>query len=816
MSAPSLRRVLRAIGLLLLVCLFAVAVLASWAWWQVGRSRPQLTGELTMAGLSADVTVDRDDLGVPVVRAATRDDLARALGFLHAQDRFFQMDLARRRAAGELSELFGRTAVAADRSARLHRFRARASVALAHNSAEDQAAIIAYAEGVNAGLSALRTAPFEYHLLRQTPRPWVPEDSVLVIASMFFTLQDAVGVGEARMGALAEVLPRPLVDFLNSTSSEWETPELGSPLPAPVPPGPEVFDLRTARPLALSPGASAPGTDTGADAFVLHQASHQESESDLRGSNNWAVAGSRTADGRAILADDMHLGLSVPNIWYRASLTRPHDGRDLTVTGATLPGVPAMIVGSNGSIAWGFTNTTADWTDRVLLEVQGSGDAMQYRTPDGWRHFQVERETIVIDDEAPETIDVRHTIWGPVDGPDALGRLHAIVWVAHFAEAMSLGLSGMDTVTTLEEAIVTANLAGIPAQNVTMADNRGGIAWTIGGRIPRREGFDGRYPSSWADGTRRWNGWYGPDDYPRIVNPESGVIVTANNRIVSDGYLAMLGDDGYDPGARARQIRDGLLALDSATIADMLAVQLDDRAIFLTRWRDLALTTMGNAETTPARTEFVRLLQTTWTGRASVDSVAYRLVRQFRLKATELAWAPFVARARTVAPTYPATPGRVIEGPVWALLSTQPLHLLDPKYPDWPALMVDAIDQTIASLTEDGRLLTERTWGEANTLAAAHPLSRAVPQLRGWLDLPATPLPGDSHMPRVQSATNGASERFAVSPGHEGNGYFHMPGGQSGHPQSPHYRDGHEAWVAGTPTPFLPGPSVARLVLKRE
>ncbi|MBM3751417.1 MAG: penicillin acylase family protein [Acidimicrobiia bacterium] len=812
MSAPRVRRVLRVLGLVVLVCLITVAAVAGWAWWQIGRSRPQLTGERTVAGLSADVTIDRDNLGVPAVRAATKDDLARALGFLHAQDRFFQMDLARRRAAGELSELFGRTALTTDRNARLHRFRARATAALAHNSPEHQAAIVAYAEGVNAGLAALAAPPFEYLLLRQTPRPWTPEDSVLVITSMFFNLQDATGLGEARMGAMADVLPLPVVEFLNSTASEWDTPELGSPLPAPVPPGPEVFDLRTAKPLARGPGALAPGTDTRAEALVLHQ----ESESDMRGSNNWAVAGSRTADGRAIVADDMHLGLGVPNIWYRASMTRPHNGRDLTVTGATLPGVPAMIVGSNGSIAWGFTNTTADWTDRVLLEVRGEGDTSEYRTPDGWRRFDVEREMILIDNEAPETIDVRQTIWGPVDGPDAQGRLHAIVWVAHFPEALNLRLTDMDTVTTLDDAIVIANLGGLPAQNVTMADNRGGIAWTIGGRIPRREGFDGRYPTSWADGTRRWNGWYGPDEYPRIVNPESGVIVTANNRIVSDGHLALLGDGGYDPGARARQIRDGLLSLDKASIADMLSVQLDDRAILMTRWRDLALTTMGNAGETPERREFVRLLQTTWTGRASADSVAYRLVRQFRLKVTELAWAPFVARVRTVSPNFPTAPGRGIEGPIWALVTTQPPHLLDPKYSDWSALLVDAIDQTIASLTEDGRLLSDRTWGEANTLTAGHPLSRAVPQLAAWLNLPATPLPGDSHMPRFQSATNGASERFAVSPGDEGNGYFHMPGGQSGHPRSPHYRDGHNAWVVGTPTPFLPGPAVARLVLKRE
>ena len=804
---------LRVVFKVLLILVLVLVIAGLGVWWQIGRSRPQLTGEVTIAGLSEDVTIDRDALGVPTVRAKSRGDLARAMGFLHAQERFFQMDLARRRAAGELSELFGRAALPTDRGARMHRFRARAAVVLQQETEQNRAVITAYTGGVNSGLAALAAAPFEYQFMRQTPRPWVPEDSVLVIASMFFSLQDAAGSGEARAGALAQVLPASLVDFLNSTASEWDSPELGEPLPAPVPPGPEVFDLRKVAAVAWSPGAS--GEDMRIDS---------EAEADARGSNNWAVAGSRTKDGHAIVANDMHLGLSVPNIWYRASLTRPHHGRDLTVTGATLPGVPGMIVGSNGSIAWGFTNTTADWTDRVVLEVQGEGDAATYMTPTGRQPFEVHTETIAIDGEDPETLTVRNTIWGPVDGPDAQGRLHAVVWVAHSPSGMNFHLSAMDEVTTIEDAMMVANLSGTPGQNCVIADNRGSIGWTIAGRIPRRVGFDGRVPTSWADGTRRWDGWYEPAEYPRLLNPASGIIVTANNRIVSDGHLAMLGDGGYDPGARARQIRNGLLATDKIDYEDIRRVHLDDRAILMERWRDLALSALrtnggfGAAGLQPGgsgRDEFKRLVETTWTGRASTDSVAYRLVRQFRLEAAELAWSPFVQRVRPIAPNFPAAPGRALEGPVWSLLTTQPAHLLDPKYSNWNELMVDAVDQTVAALTADGRALADRTWGEANTLSAAHPLSRAVPQLSAWLDLPKDPLPGDSHVPRFQSASNGASERMAVSPGQEAAGYFHMPGGQSGHPRSANYKDGHAAWVNGDATPFLPGASVARLVLKR-
>ena len=812
--------VLRTVLRLLLILVVILVVAGLGAWWHIGRGRPQLTGEVTIVGLSADVTIDRDALGVPTVRASSREDLARAMGFLHAQERFFQMDLARRRAAGELSELFGRTALPTDRAARMHRFRARASLVLQQETEQNRSVLLAYTGGVNAGLASLAAAPFEYQLLRQTPRPWVPEDSVLVIASMFFSLQDASGTAEARAGALAQVLPPELVDFLNSTASEWDSPELGAQLAAPVPPGPEVFDLRTGPAVTRSPGASAPGPNTRTDALALHDMRiDTEAEADARGSNNWAVSGARTKDGHAIVANDMHLGLGVPNIWYRASQIRPHAGRDLTITGATLPGVPSVIVGSNGSIAWGFTNTTADWTDRVVLEIVGEGESARYLSHmplmAGPRAFEVHTETIAIDGEPSETLTVRNTIWGPVDGPDAQGRLHAIAWVAHSPEGLNFRLSGMEEATTLEGAIVVANVSGVPGQNCVIADRTGGIAWTIAGRIPRRKGFDGRTPTSWADGSRMWDGWYTPGEYPRIVNPESGVIVTANNRIVSDGYLAMLGDGGYDPGARARQIRNGLLAGDKIDYEDIRRIHLDDRAILMERWRDLALSALRTEGIATGRDEFKRLVETTWTGRASVDSVAYRLIRQFRLKTAELAWAPFVERVRPIAPNFPAAPGRALEGPVWALLTTQPAHLLNPKYSSWNDLMVEAVDQTIATLTTNGRVLAERTWGEANTLSATHPLSRAVPQLSAWLDLPKDQLPGDSHVPRFQSATNGASERMAVSPGQEAAGYFHMPGGQSGHPRSANYKDGHAAWVNGDATPFLPGPSVTRLVLRR-
>ena len=796
-------RVLRVLIRIVVVVAVLAALAGAMGWWWVGRSLPLLDGQLAIAGLGAPVTITRDDLGVPTIVATSRADAARALGFLHGQERFFQMDLSRRRAAGELSALVGAAALPTDRSARLHRFRARAGRVIAAAAPEDRAIMEAYAAGVNAGLGALAAPPFEYALLRQTPAPWTPEDSVLVVASMYFTLQDPVAAGEARAASLHAALPAPLATFLNSTASDWDTPQHGAALPAPVPPGPEVFDLRT----AAAPPAARPPAPL-ADASLS-----AEPDEVTLGSNNWAVAGSRSATGRALVADDMHLALGAPNIWYRASMIWRDPLEHSPITGVTLPGLPSMVVGSNGFIAWGFTNTTADWSDRIVLDVTGEGPSQTYATPDGPKTFETFQEDIAVSGQPAERLEVRETIWGPVDGPDAQGRLHAIVWVPHFVEGLSLSYRAVEEATTLDGAMRAANLSGIPAQNIVIGDVLGQIAWTVAGRIPKRVGFDGSLPTSWADGTRKWDGWYAPEDYPRIVNPESGVIVTANNRIVSDQWLAMMGDGGYDPGARARQIQDLLLAQPKVSVEDSRRVHLDDRAILMERWRALAKITLRASESTPARAEFLDLLDSSWTARASIDSVGYRLARQFRSKVAELVWVPFVARVRPLAPNFPAVPGRALEGPVWALVTQRPMHLLDPKYQHWNALLLDAIDQTIATLTADGRSLRDRTWGEANTLSGTHPLSRAIPQLARWLDLPREPLPGDNHMPRFQSTTNGASERFTVSPGFEGEGYFHMPGGQSGNPRSPHYRDGHRAWVTGEATPFLPGKAVATLTL---
>ena len=805
------RRVVRSIGIAAAIVLVAVAGAAGWVYVEVRGSLPQLDGEATMPGATGTIVVERDALGIPTVSATSRLDVARGLGFLHAQDRFFQMDLSRRRAAGELSELFGPVALKIDTRTRMLRFRARARRALEVAAPEELALLRAYVEGVNAGLRALAVKPPEYLLLRMEPRPWSLEDSILVLASMFLTLQDSEAQRESRLATVYEALPPSLADFFTSASSEWETPLAGEPRAVPPVPGLNALDVRTAPPAKPRPPSHA---KAGEGDWLLAWLAPPP-EPDARGSNNWAVAGRLTADGGAIIANDMHLGLAVPNIWYRASMAWQHP-RPRRVTGVTLPGVPSLVAGSNGDVAWGFTNSNGDWSDLVVVE-RDPADANRYRTPSGMQPYETVRETINVKGGASVSVDVRETIWGPVVSHDSAGHDYAVAWVPLRDGGMNGALAGVETAETLEQLFDVAARAGIPAQNMVAAQRDGRIGWTIAGRIPRRIGYDGRLPTSWADGARRWDGWIAPAGYPRVVDPLNGRIVTANQRLVDGPALQMLGEAGYDLGARARQIKGDLEGIARASVRDMMTVHLDDRAIFLARWRELMLRTLSapGVEDSDARRELRRAVEATWTGRASVDSAAYRAVREFRAHVAELAFVPLLQRLRQVDPEYPFNGARTYEGALWALVSERPLHLLDPRFAKWDDLLVAAADLVAEDAGKAGGIASY-TWGRANTVRIRHPFSNAIPLLGPFLDMPAQELPGDSNMPRVQGPAFGASERFAVSPGREKDGYFHMPTGQSGHPLSAHYRDANAAWARGQATPFLPGPAVHTLTLRTE
>ena len=404
---------------------------------------------------------------------------------------------------------------------------------------------------------------------------------------------------------------------------------------------------------------------------------------------------------------------------------------------------------------------------------------------------------------------IRWTIWGPIVWKDARGREYAQHWVAHDAESSPPTSPGRSARASVDDMLVAVAGLGIPNQNVAMADTIGRIAWTIGGAIPKRVGHDGMTPESWADGSHRWDGYLTAAEFPRIVDPTDGRIWTANAPVVDGAMLAAIGEGGYADGIRARLIRDRLMKIDKATPQDMLAIQLEDRALFLERWRKLLLDTLrlpvpgSRLPRLGARVQAPHRQR--WTGRASPGSVGYRLVKEFRtaVRPPRDDVAHRAGARRRSGVRLHAVAARRRTGV--ADLTERPMHLLDPKYKTWDEAILDTVDAVIAQLTDGGKASRDRTWGEANSAEIRHPLAGAIPFFGRYLNMPGDPLPGDIYTPRASTPRTGPSERMAVSPGRENEGILQMPTGQSGHPLSPHYGDQYRAWLIGEPTPFLPG-----------
>jgi len=268
-------------------------------------------------------------------------------------------------------------------------------------------------------------------------------------------------------------------------------------------------------------------------------------------------------------------------------------------------------------------------------------------------------------------------------------------------------------------------------------------------------------------------------------------------------------------GARAQQIRDDLTELNEATEADMLAVQLDDKAIFLAPWQKLLLDVLSDSAVKEDRRRGeMRKFVENWEGEASTESVGFRIVRTYRRRLLAQLSDVLTLPCKKADKEFNIARLDRTEGPVWQLVTERPANLIDPRFKNWDELLLAAADEVLNDATNTGAALSDYTWGNANTTRIIHPLSPFVPSMATWLDMPSQPLPGDSeNMPRIQAPAMGASQRMGVSPGRESEGYFHMPCGQSGHPLSPHYRDSHPAWAEGKAAPFLPGPKQHTLVL---
>ncbi len=540
-----MRGPLRWLGLTLVgvVLLSALGLGGGYLW--LRGSLPQVDGEIVVTGLEAPVTIVRDRWAIPHIEASRPLDASFALGFVHAQDRLWQMEFQRRLGAGRLAEILGAAALPSDRFMRTLGFYRLAEASLAHLEPDTVAWLQAYADGVNAFLQS-RTGPLppEFLIFRHLDlEPWRPADSLVWLRLMALDLATNYRDELSRARLARRLSAEQIADV-------WPT----YPESAPV----TLVELARALPWDALAAVLPPAEPGGV------------------GSNAWVVGPGRSLTGGALLANDPHLGLQAPGVWYLAHLQTP----GLELIGATLPGIPAMVLGHNGTIAWGFTNTGADTQD-LFIERVDAVDATRYLTPEGAAPFEVREEQIRVAGAPPVALNVRATRHGPVISdllPDAAAfgadRVVALAWSALAEDDLALqALLGVGKARNWQQFVTALRDVGAPMQNIHYADTSGHIGFIAPGRVPIRRNGDGRWPVPGWTGEYDWQGWIPFEALPQTIDPAAGVLFNANNRVVPADYPYLLTADWEAP-HRARRLAQ-LLERDAFGPADFAAMQAD-------------------------------------------------------------------------------------------------------------------------------------------------------------------------------------------------------------------------------------------------
>ena len=780
---------------LLVVVFLVIAAGIGYAMMTIRASLPVLDGKLDVDDLHGPVTVTSDAYGIPTITAGSRGDAIRALGYITARDRIFQMDLLRRTGAGRLAEVLGETMRETDVKQRTFGFSGTARAIAARLPGDQRDVLEAFTEGVNDYLTRMKTPPFEFLLLGYEPERWKAEDSLLILLAMFQMLNGTEE--EERMWTVMEqALPSEVVTFLVPETDPYTEALLNRKSKISVRPTIPVRSLAALR--------------RSVDQMQASRTSMVRFVRNGLGSNGWAVRGVKTMDGRSILANDMHLDMAIPNIWYRVQLRY----EQTELTGVAVPGIPVVVAGTNGFVAWGVTNVEGDFLDLVRLELNPA-DSNEYKTPGGWKRFTSRREIIKVKDAPDSVVEIKDTIWGPVSQYLLLKGPVAAHWTALDPEAVDLGQLAMDRVRSVGDAIAVMNRAGGPANNVILADRDGHIAWTYTGKIPVRRGFNGSVSVSWADGRVGWRGYVSPEALPKISDPPSGYVVSANQRMLDASYPYVVGHS-FANGYRAFRISERLEAMTNIREWDLFGLQLDSTSHFYEFYRKLAheLLTDRVIQRNPSLAKARNVFEG-WDGKADADSRGFALVVRFRQVLSRSVFAPYLTSCRERDAQFSYDGDQ--DTPLRELLTTQIPDLNpDPDhFPSWSEFLLNAVEQSVRELEAEhpSVSLNELTWGQLNRVRIEHPLAEALPGLRYILNMPNEPASGCGQCIRVMQDGLGASQRLVVSPGHQSDGILHMPGGQSGHPLSPHYRDQQHYWSDGLPLPFLAGRPVHTLIM---
>ena len=608
--------------LIIVVSVIAFVTARHWVNQAMHDALPQLDGAVTVPGLSAPVTIQRDAHGVPHLRAASLDDLLLAQGFVTAQDRLWQMDTLRRHASGTLAEILGPSLLAHDRLQRTLQLRAAADRAIATLPPDQLHLLEQYAAGVNAVMALQRAhLPLEFRLLRYEPAPWTPRDTLLIGLVMFQDLTTSFP-SELNREALTARLPQHLIGDLYPVVT-WRDHPPAQPIVDLTAPQKDIPDVpldesqtKLETPQSAKPGAQAlriqattrvphvPPLGHGFPRNPTHSTASPEDllalqqtlrnpvcEGCFSGSNNWVVSGVHTATGKPLLANDMHLAHSVPGVWYQADLEAPTPSGDLHVTGVSLPGVPFIIVGHNAHVAWGFTNLGAEVQDLYIEHTRGTGPTAEYESPDGtWHPVLHQQETIHVKGSKDVAIDLPATQHGTTITPIISGvfpsekRILSLRWTIYDPTTINSSFLSINTATNGAALVAAFSTFGGPAQNLVYADDQGHIGYHAVGRVPLRGSVMtpspiNSVPTDALDTTQEWVGTIPYDRLPQAIDPPNGILATANNRITPDDYPYPITLNWASPYRNQRiwkvLIEKTISTKNQLTPTDMLALQTD-------------------------------------------------------------------------------------------------------------------------------------------------------------------------------------------------------------------------------------------------
>ncbi len=844
------------------VCLVLVALIAAvwWLYWTARLPLPHLDGSVTVPGISSKVRVVRDGQGVPTIEAATLEDLFFAQGYVTAQDRLWQMDMMRRAAAGELSEVIGTDTVKIDREQRILGLRVAAEAAEKNISARDRPYFDAYARGVNSFLESHRDRlSLEFRLLKYTPRPWTVTDSLLVGARMVQDLNHYRNPPPlTREKILAKLGPELTTDlYVNSswrdrpptagrrmedespanTSGEDDEeevdPEGGGrltsalfPRQAPgslksvheistVPPGHESF-------LALFPALkrwAKLGRPSGAGNFsaVEYSGIEYSDDSFRPGSNNWVVSGQHAVSGKPLLSNDMHLDHQMPNLWFAAHLrtTTTNSGNNFDVAGVTLPGIPFVIVGHNQRIGWGFTNVGPTVEDDFVEEFNAEG---QYKTPAGWVEPQHRQETIHVKGKPDVVFDVVTTRHGPIVSELLPGEARKIALRWTLQDGMGLMFFDVDSAQNWDEFRKAFSTFGAPGQNVMYADVDGHIGYQATGRVPIRAAGDGSLPVSGSDDAHEWKGWIPFEDMPHVYDPPEGILATANGRIAPDGYRYSISTN-WDAPWRTDRIYRVLESGKKFAPADMLALQMDVSSTYDRFCADKFVYAIDHAASASARAKQAADILRDWDGRMSENSAAPTIETKARQELVRLLLEPKLGPA-TYGPDPRSRSGELswksyhwAMSSVWLenVLTKQAARWLPPGYTDYGSLLTAAVENVVkhpqseAAVDDASRVdshapadLSQWTWGKNYAVEINHLVLSQLPLIGRSTGPGLHPLSGSNYTVKAVGRGFGPSERVTWDFSNFDQSTLNLVTGESGIFLSPYYMDQWAAWYGGS------------------